>query len=94
MKLRCYDKTQEILSNSGKTYIQNRFISIKKVFRCEVALRNKSLEEYCQKHNIEQYDIYMQLNNENLLMDIFNFYSDRLIHFIDKQRLKKSILDL
>ena len=94
MKLRCYDKTQEILDNSGKTYIQNRFISIKKVFRCEVALKNKSLDEYCEKNEIEQYDIYMQLNNEVLLYNIFNFYSDRLIHFVDSRRNKISILNL
>lgn len=94
MKLRIYDKTQEILDSSDKTYIQNRFVSINKIFRSEVAIKNKSLEEYCENQNIEQYDIYMNINNKELLWNIFRFYSDRLIHFVDTSRNKKSILDL
>ena len=94
MKLRAYDKTQEILSNSGKLYIQDRFVSIRRIFRCEVAIKNKSLEEFCIKNKMEQYDIYMQLSNDNLLIEIFNFFADRLLHFVDKQRNRISILDL
>ena len=94
MKLRIYDKTQEILDSSDKTYIQDRFFSIKKIFRSEVALKNKSIEEYCLINKLKQYDLYMRINDEELLWDIYRFYSDRLIHFIDSNRNKKSILDL
>ena len=94
MKLRIYDKTQEILDSSDKKYIQDRFFSIKKIFRSEVALKNKCIEEYCVINKLEQYDLYMRINDEELLWDIYRFYSDRLIHFVDLNRNKKSVLDL
>ena len=94
MKLRVYDKSQEIIDSSNKLYIQNRFLSIKKIFRAEVRLKNKALDDYCIKNNLTQYDIYAGIKDEKLLYDIFCFYSDRLIHFVDAQRNKISILDL
>lgn len=94
MKFHVYDKTQEILDNSGKMYILDRFVSIKKIFRAEIMVKNKALEDYCIKEDLSQYDIYMRLNDEKLLMNIFNFFSDRLIHFIDNRRNKISIIDL
>ena len=94
MKLRVYDKSQEIIDSSNKLYIQNRFLSIKKIFRAEVRLKNKALDDYCIKNNLTQYDIYAGITDEKLLYDIFCFYSDRLIHFVDAQRNKISIFDL
>jgi len=94
MKLNVYDKTQEILDSSGKFYIQNRFISIKKVFRAEVLIKNMAIDDYCKTKGITQYDIYMRLNDNELLNEIFLFFANRLIHFIDKRRNVISILDL
>ena len=88
-----YDKGKEIIK-SGKLYIREWFNSEGNINRAEIRLKNKSLNEYCEKYNISQYDIYMQLSNDSLMFDIYYFFSNRLIHFVDASRNKISFLQL
>lgn len=88
-----YNKGKEILK-SGKIYIRGWFNSKGNIYRAEIRLKNKSLNEYCEKYNISQYDIYMQLSNDSLMFDIYYFFSNRLIHFVDASRNKISFLQL
>ncbi len=88
-----YDKGKEIIK-SGKMYIRDWFNSKGNIYRAEIRLKNKSLNEFCEKNNISQYDIYMQLSNDSLMFDIYYFFSNRLIHFTDSTRNKISILQL
>ena len=88
-----YDKGKEILK-SGKLYIREWFNSEGNINRAEIRLKNKSLNEYCEKNNISQYDLYMQLSDDNKLFDIYYFFSNRIIHFVDSSRNKISFLQL
>lgn len=88
-----YDKGKEIIK-SGKLYIRDWFNSQGNINRAEIRLKNKSLNEYCEKYNISQYDIYMRLSDNNKLFDIYYFFSNRLIHFVDSSRNKISFLQL
>lgn len=88
-----YDKGKEIIK-SGKLYIREWFNSEGNINRAEIRLKNKSLNEYCEKNNISQYDLYMQLSDDNKLFDIYYFFSNRIIHFVDSSRNKISFLQL
>ena len=88
-----YDKGKEILK-SGKLYIREWFNSEGNINRAEIRLKNKSLNEYCEKNNISQYDLYMQLSDDNKLFDIYYLFSNRIIHFVDSSRNKISFLQL
>lgn len=88
-----YDKGKEIIK-SGKMYIRDWFNTKGNIYRAEIRIKNKSLNEYCEKNNLSQYDIYMQLSNDELLFDIYCFFTYRLIHFVDGARNKISFLQL
>ena len=88
-----YDKSKEIIS-SGKTYIRDWFDSKGKIFRAEIRLKNKSLNDFCDKFNLQQYDLYMRLFDEELWFDIYYFYSNRIIRFVDSSRNQLSFLQL
>jgi len=93
MILNVYDKGKEIIK-SGKKYIRDWFNSKGNIYRAEIRLKNKSLNEYCDKNNISQYDLYMQILDDNILFDIYYFFSNRLIHFVDSSRNQISFLQL
>jgi hypothetical protein len=75
-------------------YIRDWFNTKGNIYRAEIRIKNKSLNEYCEKNNLSQYDIYMQLSNDELLFDIYCFFTYRLIHFVDGARNKISFLQL
>lgn len=88
-----YDKGEEI-TESGKQYIRNWFGSNGNIFRAEIRLKNKSINDYCERKNLSQYDLYTRLDDEDLLFDIYLFFSNRVIRFIDSARNSISFLQL
>ena len=93
MQLCAYNKSEEI-EESGKYYIKDWFKGNSKIFRAEIKLKNKSLNDFCEKYNISQYDLYMRFYDMNLWFDIYYFYSNRLIRFVDSSRNQISFLQL
>lgn len=88
-----YDKGNEILS-SGKAYIRDWFDTKGKIFRAEIRLKNKSLNDFCEKNHLTQFDLYMQLFDADLWFDIYYFFSNRIIRFVDAGRNQISFLQL
>lgn len=88
-----YDKGKEILS-SGKAYIRDWFDSKGKIFRAEIRLKNKSLSDFCEKNNLTQYDLYMRFFDMNLWFDLYYFFANRIIRFVDSSRNQISFLQL
>ena len=88
-----YDKGKEILS-SGKAYIRDWFDSKGKIFRAEIRLKNKSLSDFCEKNNLTQYDLYMRFFDMNLWFDLYYFFANRIIRFVDASRNQISFLQL
>ena len=93
-ELCCYNKTEE-LKESNKNYI--KFKTEKDVTRLEVRLNNKAIKEYISQRNISLDDLYYlicQYEDEQTLIDIFQYYSNRLIRFRDDNKNIYSLLEL
>lgn len=88
-----YDKGEEI-KESGKDYIRNWYGSNGNIYRAEIRLKNKSINDYCEKNKLSQYELYMRLEDENILFDIYLFFCNRVIRFIDNSRTPISFLQL
>jgi hypothetical protein len=93
MQFCTYNKSDEI-EESGKYYIKDWFKGNSKIFRAEIRVKNKSLNEFCEKHKISQYDLYIRLYDKSLWFDIYHFFSNRLIRFVDASRNQISFLQL
>lgn len=91
--LKLYDKGKEI-EESGKEYIREAFGLHKgELFRAEVKVNNRALSEYCASSGCSQYDIYKGILDNNLLFELWLYFSNKLLRFKDK-REKVSILQL
>lgn len=93
-ELCCYNKTEE-LKESNKNYI--KFDTEKEVTRLEVRLNNKAIKEYISQRNISLDDLYhliCQYEDEQTLIDMFQYYSNRLIRFRDDNKNIYSLLEL
>lgn len=93
MQFCVYNKSEEI-EESGKFYIKDWFKGNSKIFRAEVRLKNKSLNDFCEKNNLSQFDLYMKFYDMDLWFDIYYFYSSRIIRFVDAGRNQISFLQL
>lgn len=93
-ELCCYNKTEE-LKESNKNYI--KFDTEKEVTRLEVRLNNKAIKEYISQRNISLEDLYYlicQYEDKQTLIDLFQYYSNRLIRFRDDNKNIYSLLEL
>ena len=93
-ELCCYNKTEE-LKESSKNYIN--FDTEKEVTRLEIRLNNKAIKEYISQRNISLEDLYYlicQFEDKKTLIDIFQYYSNRLIRFRDDNKNIYSLLEL
>lgn len=91
--LEIYDKGEEI-EESGKQYIRECFgLPSGGLFRLEVKVRNRALEDFCSSYGLTQYDIYMKLLDRSLLFELWLYYCNKLLRFKDK-RNQVSIMQL
>ena len=85
--LEIYNKGEEI-AESGKEYIRECFgLSSGGLFRLEVRVRNRALEDFCSSYGLSQYDIYMRLLDRNLLFELWLYYCNKLLRFKEKRTL-------
>lgn len=75
-----YNKTEEI-QDSGKDYIAEWDEIKPTIYRAEVRTKRAALIDYLEKKSLSFEDIYYRLFDKELLFDIFQFFSDRLLHF-------------
>lgn len=93
MCLSCYNKSQEINDNRKKEYIYKWNKSKSMIYRIEVRLKKKAIKDYLERRKLSFYDIYIGINNRELLFDIFMFFSNRLIRFSQNGKIY-SILEI
>lgn len=93
LALELYDKGREI-EESGKDYIRESFGGSSGLFRAEVKLRNRALQDFCRKYGTTQEDIYRSITDKGILFELWLFYSDKLLRFVDGSRRKVSLLQL
>lgn len=75
-----YNKTEEI-KESGKDYIAE-WDGIKgTIYRAEVRLKRAALKDYLNSKGLTFEELYLNILNKERLLDLFLFYSDRLIRF-------------
>lgn len=93
MEMCVYNKSEEI-EKSRKEYIAKDFGGKATIFRNEVRLKKTALKDYLKIKDISWRDLYDRLCDINLLYDIFQFYENRIIRFIDEKRNIISVLQL
>lgn len=89
MSLKLYNKGEEI-EESGKGYIRECFGVSGNMFRSEIRANNRALSDFAGG---SQYDIYMRLLDRAFLLDLYLFYSNKLLRFREK-RSQVSIVQL
>ena len=91
--LEIYDKGEEI-EESGKQYIRDCFgLRSGGLYRLEVKVRNRALEDFCSSYGLSQYDIYMRLLDRGLLFELWLYYCNKLLRFKEK-RTQVSLVQL
>ncbi len=93
LALEIYEKSREI-GESGKEYIRESFGGSSSFYRLEAKIRNKALKDYTIKSGLSQEDIYRRITERELLFEVWLFYTDKLLRFVDGNRNKVSILQL
>lgn len=87
-----YNKTEEI-AESGKDYIAEWDAIKGTIYRTEVRLKRGAIKEYMVSRGKPSEEVYLYLQDKEILFDIFLFFSNRLLRF-RKGREIFSILDL
>lgn len=87
-----YNKSEEI-EESGKDYIREWENIKPTIYRLEVRTKRAALMDYLEKKSLSHEDLYFRLFEKDLLLDLFQFYADRMIHF-RKGRSFLSVLEL
>lgn len=87
-----YNKTEEI-QDSGKDYIAEWNEIKPTIYRVEVRTKRAALIDYLEKRSLSFEDLYLRLFDKELLFDVFQFFSDRLLHF-QKGRSCLSVLEV
>lgn len=87
LSLKLYDKGAEI-EESGKGYIRESFgFRSGGLFRAEVKINNRVINDYCTSYGISQYDIYNRLADRSLLLELWLCFCNKLLHFKKKHTL-------
>ena len=85
--LEIYNKGEEI-EESGKHYIRECFgLKSGGLYRLEVKVRNRALEDFCSSWGLTQYDIYMKLLDRSLLFELWLYFANKLLRFKEKRTL-------
>lgn len=91
--LKAYDKDREITKNK-KEYVKSFIGMTDSFFRTEISLQNEAIKEYLNKKNMDVQPFLDEiLKNEKFRMQIFTYYSNRLLRFRTPEGVK-SVLDI
>lgn len=95
LELKIYDKSKE-LKKKDKTYISEFYGIDKKIYRSEITVRKDEINEYLKikKYRLDIDELcYRMLFDDNILFDMFDYFSKRLIRF-KKNRTVMHIADI
>jgi len=93
MEICLYNKTDEI-NESGKKYIKKDFGKDTNIYRNEVRIKRSALKDYLQCRGISWEDFYSKILDFNFLFDVFCYYQQKIIRFVNKERKQITLLDL
>lgn len=90
-KLCCYNKSIEIAEESDKDYVKawNDFGEQTIIYRAELRLRWESIKSYFEEKGIRGYGIFNAILRSEILKEMFEHFSSRLIYFRDKRTNEK-----
>lgn len=84
LSLHCYNKLDEVKENNyEKQYILDK-VNIKPMYRMEIRSKSIELDYTLGKMGLSHYDLYMQLFNDVILIELYYRLMDRII------RIKKN----
>lgn len=85
-KLCMYNKTIEIAEESGKRYIEDwNDFGRQTIFRAELRLHWDYIKEYFAEKGLRGVDIVMAILRNDILEDMFSFFSSRLVYIKNKR---------
>lgn len=93
LSMKTYNKKKEIEQESGKYYIQEKTGFHSVMYRVEITCKNhKLLKKTLDALGISDEFLYINLDNEDVLLGVFAHLMDRVIH-LRKNRKPINILD-
>jgi hypothetical protein len=81
LELKCYNKSKEIDSKSGKTYIYKWLDMDKNIHRMEIKAKREPVNAFCEGKGISLSEFLYNLHTGENLSEAFTLWLNRLIHF-------------